>query len=270
MSYFGKIICAAFISCVSNVAANAQPITVYNQAYNESFATDTFSDIIANAKNAYVLIDPYDDDASKNISDIKANNNQIAAYISIGTGEEWRDDYPQMRPYLTKQDWDEWPGEFFVSSTEPALVALMQARINNIAALGYEWVEFDNMDWAFDDDSRKKYDFKTTEAQGIAYFQQMCDYVHSKNMKCMAKNLVEYTENFDGVTFESYEDSKNWWETDAAQAFLATEKLFIIVHYGSLKCDEVFATYKTIYNENISFICENIKQEKYIHYNPQR
>lgn len=267
MSYFSKIIYATLISCVFTVAANAQSITVYNQAYNENFEPDTFNHIITNAKNAYILIDPYDEAASKNINNIKANNNQIAAYISIGTGEEWRDDYAKMKPYLAKQDWDEWPGEFFVSSTEPALVALMHARIDNIAALGYEWVEFDNMDWAFDDDLRKKYDFKTTEAQGITYFQQMCDYVHSKNMKCMAKNMVEYTDDFDGVTFESYEEDKNWWNTNDAQAFLDTEKLFIIVHYGSVKCDEVLLEYKTIYNKNISFICEDIKQKKYIHYN---
>lgn len=268
MSYFTKIMSAALISYISTVVANAQSITVYNQAYTESFNTDTFSDIIANAQNAYILIDPNDEAASKNINDIKAQNNQIAAYISIGTGEVWRADYPKMKPYLVNQDWDEWPGEFFISSTEPALVALMHARIDEIATLGYEWVEFDNMDWAFDEDLRKKYDFKTTEQQSIIYFQQMCDYVHAKDMKCMAKNMLEHTQDFDGVTFESYYENKNWWDIDAAQAFLKTEKLFIIVHYGSLKCDEAFAEYKAIYNKNISFICEHIGQERYIHYTP--
>lgn len=266
MSHLTKIITFALLSTTS--FAVAAPIAVYNQAYIENQKPDEFVDIIANAKNAYVLVDPYETDVEIFVKDIKANGNQIGAYISIGTGEDWRDDFIKMQPYLVKQAWEQWQGEFFVSSTEPALVQLMQTRIDEIATIGADWVEFDNMDWAFDDKLRKKHGFKVTQAQSITYFQQLCDYVHSKGMKCMSKNLSENIDNFDGVTFESYEIEKNWWDVDAAQAFLKTGKLFIVNHYNSPTCDAVFEEYKKIYSDQISFICEDSNLKKYVHYNP--
>lgn len=254
------------ISVASMASPLAAPTPFYNQAYNETYPPDSVPYIIAHAENAYILLDPYDEDVQKNIVKLKANHNTLGAYISIGTGEDWRTDFKTMQPFLVKTQWDQWHGEYFVSNPQSGLIKIMQARINYIAALGFDWVEFDNMDWAFDDKLRKKYKFKITEPQSIHYFNELCRYVHSKGLKCMAKNMPENIDNFDGITFESYEADKNWWDVDAAQKFLKADKLFVIDHYNSPNCNAVFNDYKKIYNSNISFICEDAKLKKYIHY----
>ncbi len=53
---FIVIIVSCSNSDESNSSSNAVP--VYNQAYQENFEEDKISDIIINAHNAYVLLDP--------------------------------------------------------------------------------------------------------------------------------------------------------------------------------------------------------------------
>lgn len=103
-------------------------------------------------------------------------------------------------------------------------------QIDSMATWGCDWVEFDNMDWADDDDLRVQYGFQTTRTEGITYFQTLCDYVHEKGMKCMAKNTVNGATHFDGVLYESCDDKKNWWDVAGAQSFLDAGKLVIIYH----------------------------------------
>lgn len=242
-------------------------IPVYNQAYQENFEEDSIEEIMLNARNGYVLLDPFQDSIVDHIAAIKSNNNEVGAYISIGTGETYRDDFAQMQPYLVTIPWGQWPDEYFVNSTTTGIIELMKLRIDSIADWGCDWVEFDNMDWAYDDDLRAEYGFEVTESEGIVYYQELCDYVHSKGMKCMAKNLVENASNFDGVLYESYSDDKNWWEQSGAQSFLDAGKLVIINHYNEANCGQVYTDYKSIYNENLSFICEDANLQRYVHFN---
>lgn len=242
-------------------------IAVYNHAYQENFEEDKIPDIISKAKNAYILIDPFQEGVPESIAALKANGNEVGAYISIGTGETYRDDYEQIKPYLVSKAWGEWPDEFFVNNTTTGILELMKARIDKIAAWGCDWVEFDNMDWAYDETSRSTYNFQVTEAEAIVYFQTLCDYVHEKGMKCMAKNMTDDASEFDGVLYESYSDDKNWWNQSGAQSFLNAGKLVIINHYNETSCAQVYSDYKGIYTDDLSFICEDATLEKYVHFN---
>jgi endo-alpha-1,4-polygalactosaminidase (GH114 family) len=240
---------------------------VYNQAYQENFEEDKIVDILANARNGYVLVDPFLNDVAASIGAIKENGNEVGAYISIGTGETFRDDYAAMQPHLVTTAWGQWPDEFFINSTTTGVIDLMKARIDQIAAWGCDWVEFDNMDWIYDDELRATYGFQVTEAEGVAYYQELCDYVHQKGMKCMAKNMVENAADFDGVLYESYTDEKNWWDQSGAQSFIDAGKLVIINHYNETACGQVYSDYKGIYSDKLSFICEDANLEKYVHFN---
>ena len=250
---------------VTPVSSSA--VAVYNQAYQENFEEDKIVDILVNAHNAYVLIDPFVDANYLSIPAIKANGNEVGAYISIGTGENYRDDFADLQPFLVSIPWGQWPDEYFVNATTTGIITIMKARIDQIASWGCDWVEFDNMDWCFDNDLRATYGFQVTQAQGIAYYQELCDYVHLKGMKCMAKNTVKNASNFDGVLYESYHDEKNWWDTTGAQNFLNEGKLVIINHYNETNCGQVYSEYKGIYNNNLSFICEDANLKAYVHFN---
>lgn len=119
-----------------NQEQNTNAITVYNQAYQENYEADKISDILENANNAYVLIDPFQDTTFESVAAIKANGNQVGAYISIGTGEDWRDDFNELQPFLVSQQWGQWPGEYFVNKTTTGIIDVMKERIDKIANWG--------------------------------------------------------------------------------------------------------------------------------------
>jgi cysteinyl-tRNA synthetase len=241
--------------------------TVYNHAYQENFENDKLDDITANAHNAYVLIDAYENNAYEKIAAIKANGNEVGGYISIGTGENWRDDWTAIKPYCVTKQWGSWPGEYFIDITNTGAIDVMKLRIDQLANWGCDWVEFDNMDWAFDDKTRNKYNFTATETDAINYYNELCNYVHSKGMKCMAKNTVKDGPGFDGALYESFNNNKDWWDHDGAQSFLDAGKLVIINHYNEKQPNKIYQEYIDLYNSDISYICESSKEKKYIHYN---
>jgi len=244
-----------------------QPMCVWNQAYQENFAEDKVSDIVSNAKNCYVLVDPFGSDEVRNrITDIKRGGNIVGCYISSGTCENWRDDFNEMKRYCVSKQWGQWAGEYFVDETDPGLIELIKRRIDKMAGWGCDMVEFDNMDWAFDSDMRQTYWFSAIKADANRYNQSLCDYTHLKNMGCMAKNTRRGAETFDGVTFESYNDDKNWWTTNHLQEFLDEGKPGIIVHYNEDNCDGVLQDYRKKYGSGLSYICEDRNTKKYKHY----
>jgi len=250
--------------------SNNKALAVYNQAYQEKYNADSINQILSDAKDAYVLVDALEDDIGPFVEQIKAKKNQVGGYISAGTGENYRDDFASLEPYLTPTAWPEWPDEFFVSETTTGILPLMKKRIDSLASWGVDWIEFDNMDW-LDENTRVQYGLTATEEEAKAYITALCDYTHAKGMKCMAKNTVDGFTIFDGVLYESFHAEKNWWDNEGTKSFLNAGKLVIINHYNETDCDGVYAEYKTFYkSENISFICEDRNLKKYKHYNQEK
>ena len=85
-------------------------------------------------------------------------------------------------------------------------------------------------------------------------------------MRCMAKNMTEGAENFDGVLYESYSDDLGWWDQAGGVAFTAAGKLVIINHYDEGNCAAVYDSYRAIYGGNLSFICEDSRLRRYLHF----
>ncbi len=248
-------------------SSNTGAIPIYNQAYQENYTADSIAQILTDVKDGYVLVDPFGDDVVEHIASIKSKGNEIGGYISVGTGENYRDDFADLEPYLTSTAWPDWPDEFFVSETTTGILPVMKKRIDKMATWGLDWVEFDNMDW-LDEESRVTYDLQATVQEAIAYINTLCDYTREKGLKCMAKNTVEGFEHFDGVLYESYSNDKNWWDKAGTQSFLDAGKLVIINHYNESDCDGIYVEYKMFYNsDKISFICEDVVSQKYKHYN---
>ena len=252
----------------------ALPIPVWNQAYQENYEPDTIAEVLEGARNAYVLVDPFQpehgDTMGAVIEQLHARGNEVSAYISIGTGEDWRDDFDQLKPYLVTRQWDDWGGEYFIDRPNEQVVAIMKARINKIAAWGFDWVEFDNMDWTFDDQYRAEYGFRATSEEGVVFYRTLCEHVHALGMKCMAKSTVEGADMFDGATYESYADGLNWWDEAGAKRFLATNRPVIVVHYDDTDCAGTYRWYQDIYGSKLSFICEDAGIKKYRHFNTIR
>ena len=241
-------------------------ITVYNNAYQENYETDSIELILKEAFNAYVLLDPDNKDLKKSISTLKENGNMVSAYVSIGTGETYRDDFELLKPFLTEKPWSQWNDEYFINVITPDLISIMKKRIDVVAELGFTWIEFDNMDWAFDDVLRDAHDLTVTEKEAIDYYNELCNYVHSLDLKCMAKNTTINAAVFDGVTYESSSEERNWWNTTELVDFLDKKKLGIIVHYNEVDPQEVYNFYIDIYGENLSIIVESRVLKRYVHF----
>jgi len=245
-----------------------EPRCVYNQAYQETYREDSINTILKDARGCYVLVDPFSENTiPEQIPEIKDGGNSVGCYISIGTGEDWRDDFSAMRPFLVEKQWGEWAGEYFVNETATGIVSIMKERIDQMADWGCDWVEFDNMDWAFDEKNRQHYQIQATSDDGEKYFQELCDYTHEQGMLCMAKSTRTGAEKFDGITIESIYNDKNWWEDETLQGFLDEGKLTIIVHYKEPDCEKVYDEYLLHYDDGLSFICEDRKMREYMHFN---
>jgi hypothetical protein len=245
----------------------SQPMCVWNEAYQENYAPDTVAEILAGARNCYVLVDPFASaDARAAIGPMHQSGNTVGCYISVGTCEDWRDDFAAMKPYCVSQQWGDWPGEYFVDRTDPALVALMEARIDKMASWDCDLVEFDNMDFAFDSAYRSQYGITATAAQGEAYNQTLCAYAHGKGMGCMAKSSAQGAADFDGLTVESSQADMDWWTPADMQGMLSSGKIGIVVHYDETDCASLLAHYQSEYGSKLSFICEDRALKKYRHF----
>lgn len=256
-----------FLTIIFAFKCYAAPKCVYNQAYQENYKIDSINKILRKAENCYVLLDPFDSAKARNsIFQIRSAANTVGCYISSGTAEDHREDFSQLQSHIVFQEWDQWPGEYFINDTSQDTISVMQARISQAAAWGCQWIEFDNMDWAFDSQSREQYLIEITPHEAILYNQELCDFAHSLGLKCMAKNTRRGASNFDGITFESYAGNKNWWNDAHLHNFLAEDKLGIIVHYNAKRCKRSYRKYQSRYSENLSFICESKKKNKYIHF----
>lgn len=238
---------------------------VWNQAYQENTVPDVVADILAGARGCYVLIDPYDSEAARDaVAELKDAGNLVGCYISVGTCEEWRDDYDDLRDAgaCTDVEWPEWPGEFFVRDASAAL-PLMLARVETLAGWGCDYVEFDNMDWAEDPDPAYQIAVSPGEAQD--YYNGICDRVRGEGMRCMAKSSLAGAIGFDGLTVESQPRDLDWWETADLVGMLEAGGLGIVIHYGESDCVGRAAEYRAIYGDLLSFLCENPASGGYLH-----
>jgi cysteinyl-tRNA synthetase len=241
------------------------PRCVWNQAYQENTSVDSLEEILAGAQDCYVLIDPFEDAAAAQaILAMHEAGNTVGCYISAGTCEDWRDDYEAMEDHCTSTEWPEWPGEFFV--TDPVgMLESEKARVDQLAAWGCDMVELDNMDWASDPEQNETFGLEVTPQEAIAYYVDLCEYIHASGMLCMAKSTREGGEIFDGGTFESFSDNRDWWEHEHLQSFLDQGRLGVIFHYDETNCDEAEAWYRERYGDGLSFLCEDPSVGGYRH-----
>ncbi len=243
----------------------ASPVCVWNHAYAETADADTIDEITTGAVDCYVLLDPFEEAAAHEaITALRDAGNTVGCYISVGTCEDWRDDFDAMRAHCTTREWSEWEGEFFVSSTD-GITPFMQARIDQMAGWGCDFVEFDNMDWAEDTDQAARFDLDVTPDQADTYARALCDAVHAAGMRCMAKNYRPGADTFDGGTFESFPDDLDWWEHDHLQSFIDAGQLAIVFHYDERDCDDVALWYRQRYGRGVSFLCEDRGLGAYAH-----
>ena len=89
-----------------------------------------------------MLLDPFDCEIARHsFGMLQERDNTIGCYVSVGTCEDWRDDFDALRSdgVCSSQEWLEWRGEFFI--TDVVVVMLyMLAWIDMLAQWGCGYV----------------------------------------------------------------------------------------------------------------------------------
>jgi hypothetical protein len=197
-------------------------------------------------------VDMYDIDGFEaSAEDVEALHSAgIAAvcYLSGGTAEDWRPDFTAFPAGTMGDEMPEWPGEFWldvseVQNPESALAGIMNARLQMCADKGFDAVEWDNVDAAFNDQETGLSPRPSDDDQ-LIYNQFLFNNTHALGMSVLLKNdtaqvgrLVSYA---DGTVNEQCHEFD---ECDALAPFIDAGKPVFNAEYwpDNTFCDEAVA-----------------------------
>lgn len=266
-------------TCVG-IASSAVIPCYYNTAYEENNYIDDLQYTLNTSQNCYVLLDLDNFESDKQFIEytkkLKTNNNTIGCYMSVGTVEDWRKDFKSFKKghdYQSKQ-WNEWQGEYMIKGSgknnypSANTVSLMKKRIDKFTQMGCEYIEMDNMDI---DETNKMTNINGKQMR--KYNLELCNYIHSKKLMCMAKNSSPSDDDymvFDGLVTESYPNEIDWWGSKLAFNYIYQNKPFMISHYNEKSVDDclgIWGIYRQKYNNTVfGFACSQKETKHYIHF----
>jgi hypothetical protein len=135
------------------------------------------------------------------VAALHAQGRHVVCYIDVGTAEKFRPDYMEFPASVLGRS-NGWPGEKWLDIRQlPIIEPIMMARFQMCREKGFDAVEPDNMEGAFN-----KTGFPITPAQQLTYNEWVAEEVHSLGMAVLQKNDGEQSAEqepiFDGVLTE--------------------------------------------------------------------
>jgi hypothetical protein len=178
-------------------------------------------------------VDMYDIDGfeatAQDVAALHSAGITAVCYLSGGTAEDWRPDFAAFPASVKGEQMPEWPGEYWldvaeVQSPTSELAAIMNARLQMCANKGFDAVEWDNVDAAFNDQETGLSPRPTDDDQ-LIYNQFLFNNTHALGMAVLLKNdpaqveqLVAYA---DGTVNEQCHEFD---ECDALTPFIEAGK----------------------------------------------
>ncbi len=143
---------------------------------------------------AVMDLDP-DNHSAADIAALKARGITTICYISVGTAENYRDDYDSFPAAVLGNTYDDWPDERFLDIRQiGALIPIMAARFQRCADMGFDAIEPDNIDVHVNDSG-----FPITELDSLRYIRVLTDIAHGINMQIGQKNVPDLTAKLAGT-----------------------------------------------------------------------
>jgi len=127
-------------------------------------------------------IDGFDNTAAT-VSALHAAGDRAVCYIEVGAAENYRPDYAQFPTADLGATMSGYPGERYLNINDPAVVAVIEARISMCASKGFDAVEPD-----IDDSYTDSTGFSITESQNAAYDKVLSAYAHALGLGWALKN----------------------------------------------------------------------------------
>ncbi|MEK7311763.1 MAG: endo alpha-1,4 polygalactosaminidase [Chloroflexota bacterium] len=131
-------------------------------------------------------IELFDNDASV-VAALHAQGRKVICYVSVGSWEDWRPDKDQFPPEVIGKDYKGWPGEKWLDIRRiDVLGPIMQARLDQCKAKGFDAVEPDNIDGYTNDTG-----FPLTYEDQLNYNIWLANESHARGLSIGLKNDPE-------------------------------------------------------------------------------
>lgn len=168
-------------------------------------------------------VDMYDIDMFENDKEVvdmlHADGQVVIAYISAGSWENWRPDQDQFPPEVIGLK-NGWPGERWLDIRRIDLIGpIMEARMDEAVARGYDGVEFDNVDGYTNNTG-----FDLTEADQLTYNIWLAEAAHARGLSVGLKNDIEQV-----VQLQPYFD---WAMNEQCFQYQECEDLMVFIDNG--------------------------------------
>ncbi len=223
-------------------------------------------------------LDAFDTDA-RYVDEATRNGTSVWCYLSIGTAEDWRDDYAALvavdlaereagnSPILGEVLAD-WPGERLLDvSRYDVFLEVMIDRLRTCADKGFSLVEFDNMDTYLVASA-----FGFTQQDARAYVAALAGEARDRGLGVVHKNALELVGDLEPtMDVLLLESCVLHDECEAGEPFLREGKPVLDVEYpslwqdaGGLNVDDVCEVaeaagantiFKTLEVDNRSVVC---------------
>lgn len=175
-----------------------------------------------------ILVLDLDETTSLDIASLKARGVKTVCYVSVGTAENYRDDFDSFPRDVLGKTYGDWPDERFLDiRARDILMPIMKARIDACAAMGFDAIEPDNMD-IWDNDTG----FALTASDQVRYMTEIADYVRFKGLQIAQKNAPDFVDAYVGrFDFAIVEGCFQYEECDAYDPYLAAGKDVLAAEY---------------------------------------
>lgn len=210
-----------------------------------SFTYDLPSEQISYTTDV-VFID-YNVTATK-IEELKAQNKLVLCYVSVGTAENYRDDYKEFPEIVLGNPLGDWPDEKWLDIRDERVFEIMKARIEVAQENGCQGIDPDNIDGYANESG---FDPSLEVGDTMDYLKKIADEVHSRGMLIGMKNadgIVETAKN-DNTTdeykfineymdFSVTEECYRYTECDKYSIFTELKKPVFSIEYITEETDD--------------------------------
>lgn len=168
-----------------------------------------------------------EDTSTAEVAALRAGGRAAICYLSAGSWEEWRADADRF-PAEVLGSSNGWPGERWLDVRRlDVLGPIMADRMATCAEKGFDAVEPDNIDGAFNDTG-----FPLTRADQLTYNRWLARTAHALGLSIGLKNTVEQAAELEPwFDFAVNESCMRWQECEELDVFIDAGKAVFHVEY---------------------------------------
>ncbi len=162
------------------------------------------------------------------VANLKAQGKNVIAYISVGSAENYREDYTQFPQSVLGNDYDGYPDEKWLDIRQIELLSpIIKARLDMIVDKGFDGIEPDNMNGY-----QNETGFDLNEENTKNYCRWLIEQAHSRGLSIGQKNGEELvTDMADEFDWMLSEDAYVYNFQDMLQPYIQLNKAMFLVEY---------------------------------------